>query len=103
MIPASASTKTRKTDPIAELIKCKDKEIRRVLLWSRRQMHKEALARQIRYSIYEAEFMELLWDPFSFRPSLASGLFKTFLPFARIQHDHYEVAFHGISFTMRLK
>ena len=78
MIPAtskgavSSKSKERKGDAIAEILKCKDKEIRRVLLWSRRQLHKEALARQLRYSIYEAEWMELLWNPSSFR-SLPAG------------------------------
>lgn len=55
--------KGEKGDAIAEIIKCKDKEVRRVLLWSRRQLHKEALARQLRYSIYEAQWMETLWQP----------------------------------------
>lgn len=121
MIPAASSSKSKshKTDPIAEILKCKDKEMRRVLLWSRRQvreyngkirsddqikgpywisqtsltildltpalvcfspltarpplpvvmmqLHKEALARQLRYAIYEAEWMELLWNPSAFR------------------------------------
>jgi hypothetical protein len=73
IIPTSLSMKKRKIDPIAEILKCKEKEVRRVLLWSRRQLHKEALARQLRFSIYEAEWMDLIWNPLSYRPSL-SGL-----------------------------
>ena len=64
MIPESKDIKKGgKADAIAEIIKFKDKEVRRVLLWSRRQLHKEALARQLRYSIYEAQWMETLWQP----------------------------------------
>jgi hypothetical protein len=64
MIPeAKDSKKGGKGDAIAEIIKSKDREARRILLWSRRQLHKEALARQLRYSIYEAQWMEALWLP----------------------------------------
>ena len=75
-IPCDISVRREKVDPIAEILKCKAKEIRRVLLWSRRQLHKEALARQLRYSIYEAEWMELIWNPLSYRPSLAEKVEK---------------------------
>jgi hypothetical protein len=73
MVPSDVSAQSRKTDAIAELLKCSDKEIRRVLLWSRRQLHKEALARQLRFSIYEAEWMELLWDASSYRPAMTAA------------------------------
>jgi hypothetical protein len=62
-ITATPPQGPQQKDPIVELIACRDKEVRRVILWSRRRLDKTVLLRMLRYSIYEAELMERFWQP----------------------------------------
>ena len=82
-------------DPIVELLACRDKEVRRVILWSRRRLDKTVLWRMLRYSINEAEAMERLWQP----PPGAAGS----APAAAGQGRRQLFAFAGDAVGMRAR
>ena len=100
-IPTAPRPREQHKDPIVELLACRDKEVRRVILWSRRRLDKSVLWRMLRYSINEAEFMERLWQPPT--PSGAPGTPSQAAPSASGQGRRQLFAFAGDAAMMRAR